>query len=594
MMRSMKRCVALWALCALASVAPAAAQVVFTASSNAPPVAQYGDAEQLGSIRLTYISGATVAGTSYYFDFLSVPCDNSPLTGMSISVDNTYFVPGDVSFVAVPVTNLGLPAECEVVIQIAGGLPTVVPPANAAWVELDGVRGRLEDYVQPVGTNVYANVGALPASSATINNNQNLRVGVTVPILLTSTTTAPTQLVCLYSAIPPVIVQPTIDVIEGFPGIFVDYGFSPDHAGVLPVGFPPPIPPEVFPANLYGGNDNTAVRIRIYNLPTGVTLTFPAIVPGTQSLITFGGGYAAGGDELEVVPAYSTVVGGTANAYCPASTPVCTDVIYIFACATFTFCGTTEENWNIGSNNFLGNIVGLTLTTPTPGYGWATAQVEANPREVVPTPPFTTPPDIPGDQSRPRFSDPWLPVPPVNFVAINPCTTTLLFPFFASNIAHYDSSIAIANTSVDYTNAANLTGPPLLIIPVAPTPPESGTCELYGFPNSPTSAVGSALLYPIPNIPAGSTYAFSLSSTPLSGYEGYAIARCNFQYAHGLLNFVNNYGTTLEPTYGFGYVALVIPDPLVNVNIPSRPASPADTVSIYFGFNTNSGEGLTQ
>jgi hypothetical protein len=104
---------------------------------------------------------------------------------------------------------------------------------------------------------------------------------------------------------------------------------------------------------------------------------------------------------------------------------------------------------------------------------------------------------------------------------INPCRTNLLFPY-VTNQGGFDTGMAIANTSADRFG----------------TVPQNGTCtvEYYGK----TGASGAA---PAPvtteSIPAGAVATASLANGGTYGipaakdFEGYIIARCNFQYAHG-------------------------------------------------------------
>ncbi len=119
-----------------------------------------------------------------------------------------------------------------------------------------------------------------------------------------------------------------------------------------------------------------------------------------------------------------------------------------------------------------------------------------------------------------------------------PCETRLLFPFVTS-IPGWDTGIAISNTSADPFGTAA----------------QSGTCSLhfYGTPSNSTQTSSS--------IAAGSQLLFSMSQgnaaqniAPLTGFTGYLIARCSFQYAHGYA-FISDVGVR---TYAQGYVALVI------------------------------------
>jgi hypothetical protein len=132
---------------------------------------------------------------------------------------------------------------------------------------------------------------------------------------------------------------------------------------------------------------------------------------------------------------------------------------------------------------------------------------------------------------------------------INQCITNLLFPF-VTNQAGFDTGMAISNTSRDpFSGNANRL--------------QSGTCTLnyYGNvngtqltdsrPNTTTNAIG-----------AGEHVAFTLSSgganglTGLPGFQGYVIAQCRFQFAHGFA-FITD-GPIGQARVAEGYLALVM------------------------------------
>lgn len=140
---------------------------------------------------------------------------------------------------------------------------------------------------------------------------------------------------------------------------------------------------------------------------------------------------------------------------------------------------------------------------------------------------------------------------------INACVTNLLFPF-VTNMAGFDTGIALINTSLD--NATGSAGTP----PNQPfdTDTQSGACTVYYFdgtanpPKPQTTAV----------IQAGGMAAFAMSQggvpndpNPVANnsFQGYIIARCAFQFGHGFA-FISDRNV---PSLGsHGYLALVIPD----------------------------------
>jgi len=156
--------------------------------------------------------------------------------------------------------------------------------------------------------------------------------------------------------------------------------------------------------------------------------------------------------------------------------------------------------------------------------------------------------------------------PGQSLFTVSLCQTILLFPY-VTDFYGFDTGIAISNTSLDN-------------LPV-PAAQQTGACSVAFYDNGGLSAnigtsgntpgyVNSDATYgavgPINgdgNIMPGQTWAFSLSnsdsaynSTPTAGTTGYAIATCNFQYAHGY-SFVSDTGIR---NFAAAYLALIIPD----------------------------------
>ncbi len=151
--------------------------------------------------------------------------------------------------------------------------------------------------------------------------------------------------------------------------------------------------------------------------------------------------------------------------------------------------------------------------------------------------------------------------PFVGLFTISPCSCNLLFPF-VSNLAGFDTGIAIANTSADPYHTSSQSG--------------GITLNYYGF----TSGGGAAPPQYITQaaVPAGSELVFTVSSgggdeaaptiqvpaTP--GFEGYIIAQANFQYCHGFA-FISDVGAQ---KLAEGYLAISLDVPVVTVN-PNLP-----------------------
>jgi hypothetical protein len=132
---------------------------------------------------------------------------------------------------------------------------------------------------------------------------------------------------------------------------------------------------------------------------------------------------------------------------------------------------------------------------------------------------------------------------------ISACTTNILFVFL-TNQAGFDSGIAISNTSVDPFGTA----------------PQSGPCKLnyYGettgggaAPAAQTSAVVPAGKQLTAVLSTGGNY--GIAATP--GFQGYMIAQCQFQYAHGFA-FISDVGANRVSE---AYTALIL-----DSGLPSR------------------------
>ena len=138
-----------------------------------------------------------------------------------------------------------------------------------------------------------------------------------------------------------------------------------------------------------------------------------------------------------------------------------------------------------------------------------------------------------------------------NVITIEDCSTTLLFPF-VTNMGGYDTGIAISNTSEDAFG----------------TDAHSGACTIHyhgmmmGGGAAPSQQTSDS-------IDGGEQLVFLLSSgsgeMPIGGiggisgapgFQGYLMARCSFQYGHGLAFMTNGAGGA--PTLAQSYLALVV------------------------------------
>jgi hypothetical protein len=141
-----------------------------------------------------------------------------------------------------------------------------------------------------------------------------------------------------------------------------------------------------------------------------------------------------------------------------------------------------------------------------------------------------------------------------DILTINSCATNLLWPY-VTNQAGFDSGLVIANTSRD---------------PFGTTTQE-GFCKIHYYGNSDGS--DAPAMEETPVIDAGGYAIWTLSSgggvkpygKPLEGsiaatpgFEGYVIAHCLFQYAHGY-GFISDLGAQ---KLAQGYLALIMDGPI--------------------------------
>ncbi|MCU1235456.1 MAG: hypothetical protein JWP63_3423 [Candidatus Solibacter sp.] len=131
-----------------------------------------------------------------------------------------------------------------------------------------------------------------------------------------------------------------------------------------------------------------------------------------------------------------------------------------------------------------------------------------------------------------------------NIVVVQICRTILLYPYI-TNQAGFDTGIEIANTSLDpFTTGGNTTAA------------QSGSCRMTwygGTTTAPTTPPGPSDTGAI----AGGTIYVNTAQTLVPNFQGYMIAVCNFQYAHGFA-FISDIGAR---NLAMGYLAVVLNDP---------------------------------
>jgi hypothetical protein len=134
---------------------------------------------------------------------------------------------------------------------------------------------------------------------------------------------------------------------------------------------------------------------------------------------------------------------------------------------------------------------------------------------------------------------------PVSASTVTLCQTSMLFPF-VTNITGFETGLVLSNTSTDSLGTAGATS----------VKAQTGTCtwSFYGSIGQPTT--NTLIKDPAGDLKSGDTRAILLSSLA-PGFQGYAIATCPFQFAHGYAFIAYN----LTQTNGAvqGYLAEVLP-----------------------------------
>lgn len=150
------------------------------------------------------------------------------------------------------------------------------------------------------------------------------------------------------------------------------------------------------------------------------------------------------------------------------------------------------------------------------------------------------------DDPEPRFVD--TASTPDEFISVAKCVTTLLFPF-VTNQSGFDTGLAISNTSEDW----GLSG----------IESQEGGCEIH-YVGTDTSDNTPAEDVTTEDVVAGAQLVWLLSAGGSHGlvgapdFQGYVLAACDFQYAHGYAFITDGFGGGI-PALAQGYLALVIP-----------------------------------
>jgi hypothetical protein len=286
------------------------------------------------------------------------------------------------------------------------------------------------------------------------------------------------------------------------------------------------------PTNVGLADTATRLKLVISNIPAGIS------VYASNGLLTASGTLAAGTSAVLLTGENGPVAAATAtNTDFPCGSAMCSGSLSATqlpisnnsATAVYEVTGAnplSPDSYNVGVwFSFTGNA---SQNSPAPGSAVAVGGFAPTPSGLgvsntvaaTASSSLNIPRFIEGTQSR-------------TILQIYVCRTNLLFPF-VTNQAGFDTGLAIANTSTDPFG----------------TTAQNGSCTLFSYgANAPASI-------PTGSIASGTVYV-NLASTAMPNFQGYVIAQCAFQFAHGFA-FVSDFGAR---NLAMGYLALIIPEP---------------------------------
>ena len=367
-------------------------------------------------------------------------------------------------------------------------------------------------------TQITAFLSITGPTTISVTNNV-LNVAVPILGLITSGSTAISGLQCINTS-----GNATISLREGFATAFKTQGVPTFQTGQTQweSGYWAP-----GSNNNGGASQGTRFLIRFFNIPQGVSISVPKIIETASSAVT--------GDGLRlqwVSGADSNGAGGTVS---DASDSLSIGLSGGFGSVTYEVID--DDPFRIET---VAVPIGVSWTADTsndlPAIGSGQVSASFAPLSTIVRANLGAP--------EPRFLEDT--ANPQTFITIARCTTTLLFPF-VTNQAGFDTGLAISNTSSDWLGTDPQTGACTIHYHGATTgggaaPPEQTSTAIAG---------GEQLIFTL----SGGNNAQNIAGAP--EFQGYIIAVCEFQYAHGFAFITDGFGGI--PALAQGYLALVIP-----------------------------------
>jgi hypothetical protein len=527
-----RKCLLLATAALAAGVGSASAQTAApfcTATTGAPPTLRAeGQAELTGAITLscTNIPAALTVNFDVLLNNGTVPITSDPGEALV-----TVVKPGNpttsVPFAPI-ITNGSFVNDARF-----AGVPI---PVGSSTITFSGIRANVTPTYVPVAASsgfgqvlavLSVSGGALPISQV----NGGFFVGVVLPGLGTITSTGLQISACGTTTPIPTGAFLTLSIPELFPTAFKT--ILPQTTSSNPDSESGPSP--ILPTQV--ADSATQFAVTFTNLPSGATFYIPTTIAsfaqGSSSAAATGIAVLVAGSGSAIPQTPITPTPGGLPSVLPTASPAVSTGFVAVTANTTVYYNVVSTSPNITETFALPVYVTGTIgasTSSTVSVVLApigTAATATAPTTNFPAPRFislTTSPAIPA----------------INLV---PCQTSLLFPFLA-NTAGYDTGVSIGATSQDPFG----------------TPPLGGTCtlNLYGT-NAPTTALAPLA------VAAGTTSEFVLSNVA-PGFEGYMIAVCNFNYAHGFAFVSGGFDGVGNAGLSDGYTANVINDRLFTVN----------------------------
>ncbi len=417
-------------------------------------------------------------------------------------------------------------------------------------------------------TNVRVNAASLPAGTAIVAR-VNITSPTSFPILNSASLTVANVIKAMTFSVEKATFDRCVQPVEGetvgaFNLIFTE-NYGPAFRVVGAAGTDNIIPGGNYPNESgfnpagYTGDLVAGTSIGQANNPTELKATLKHIPAGVSSVSVSGYTVSTGGAVTSDI---------TLTFVVSAITGLVTDADGRTATITASVTGVTGSALYLPNVVDIAAVLNLDYSVPAP-RGTVTAQGTLAPISTVGVMSYTAP--------EPRFIDTGTTAMDVfDFSGI--CHSLLLFPYI-TNQAGFDTGIAISNTSVDPLGTAHQDGACTLnyygfvgsnlAVPVLAATPTAG---LAGVALSPIVPAGGQLVMTLSGgggavIPMGAGAPVACASCAPITFQGYMIASCDFQFAHGYA-FISDTGAQ---KLAQGYLALVIPERFYPENESNPP-----------------------